>query len=187
MSLTITPFSPALGPDRSVDISRDDQRKRAMPSSRRCCSIRCCSSATSRSAAQQARFAARFGDLHIHPIYPNVPDAPQVMILDTAVTDVRDNAVWHTDVTFLPTPALGAVLSAGNCRSSAATPCGPAALRPGKRCPPAEIAGRADRHPRLHQDVPAERFGTTPKTWRAGRPPGATTRRCRTRWCARIR
>ena len=61
---------------------------------------------------QQARFAANFGDLHIHPIYPNVPEQPEVLILDTAVTDVRDNAVWHTDVTFLPTPALGAVLSA---------------------------------------------------------------------------
>ena len=61
---------------------------------------------------QQARFAANFGDLHIHPIYPNVPEQPQVLILDTAVTDVRDNAIWHTDVTFLPTPAMGAVLSA---------------------------------------------------------------------------
>ena len=61
---------------------------------------------------QQARFAANFGDLHIHPIYPNVPEQPEVLVLDTAVTDVRDNAVWHTDVTFLPTPALGAVLSA---------------------------------------------------------------------------
>ncbi|MCP2075623.1 UNVERIFIED_ORG: taurine dioxygenase [Pseudomonas lini] len=62
--------------------------------------------------AQQARFAGYFGDLHIHPIYPNVPEQPEVLVLDTAVTDVRDNAVWHTDVTFLPTPALGAVLSA---------------------------------------------------------------------------
>jgi taurine dioxygenase len=61
---------------------------------------------------QQARFAAYFGDLHIHPIYPNVPEQPEVLVLDTAVTDVRDNAMWHTDVTFLPTPALGAVLSA---------------------------------------------------------------------------
>lgn len=61
---------------------------------------------------QQAQFAANFGDLHVHPIYPNVPEQPEVLILDTAVTDVRDNAIWHTDVTFLPTPALGAVLSA---------------------------------------------------------------------------
>ncbi|BBP56742.1 taurine dioxygenase [Pseudomonas sp. St316] len=61
---------------------------------------------------QQARFAGYFGDLHIHPIYPNVPEQPEVLVLDTAVTDVRDNAVWHTDVTFLPTPAMGAVLSA---------------------------------------------------------------------------
>lgn len=61
---------------------------------------------------EQARFAAYFGDLHIHPIFPNVPEQPEVLILDTAVTDVRDNAIWHTDVTFLQTPALGAVLSA---------------------------------------------------------------------------
>lgn len=61
---------------------------------------------------QQARFATNFGDLHIHPIYPNVPEQPEVLILDTAVTDVRDNAIWHTDVTFLPAPALGAVLAA---------------------------------------------------------------------------
>ena len=31
---------------------------------------------------QQARFAAYFGDLHIHPIYPNVPEQPEVLILD---------------------------------------------------------------------------------------------------------
>ena len=61
---------------------------------------------------QQARFAANFGDLHIHPIYPNVPEQPEVLILDTAVTDVGDNAIWPTDVTFLPNPAMGAVLSA---------------------------------------------------------------------------
>ena len=35
---------------------------------------------------QQARFAANFGDLHIHPIYPNVPEQPEVLILDTAST-----------------------------------------------------------------------------------------------------
>ncbi|MFZ5961117.1 taurine dioxygenase [Pseudomonas knackmussii] len=64
------------------------------------------------SPAQQANFARRFGDLHIHPIYPSVPEQREVIVLDTAVTDVRDNAIWHTDVTFLETPALGAVLAA---------------------------------------------------------------------------
>jgi len=62
--------------------------------------------------AQQARFTQAFGDLHIHPIYPHVPEQPQVLVLDTAVTDVRDNAIWHTDVTFVQAPAMGAVLAA---------------------------------------------------------------------------
>ncbi|MBV6289463.1 taurine dioxygenase [Pseudomonas aegrilactucae] len=114
MSLTITPLSPALGAQISgIDLTREispEQRDaveqallqhqvlffREQPLN----------------PQQQADFAARFGDLHIHPIYPNVPQTPQVLVLDTAVTDVRDNAIWHTDVTFLPTPAMGAVLSA---------------------------------------------------------------------------
>ena len=114
MSLTITPLSPALGAQISgIDLTREISREerdaveqallqhqvlffREQPLN----------------PQQQANFAARFGDLHIHPIYPNVPQTPQVLVLDTAVTDVRDNAIWHTDVTFLPTPAMGAVLSA---------------------------------------------------------------------------
>lgn len=114
MSLTVTPLSPALGAQISgVDLSREldagarDAIEQALLKHQvlffRDQPI---------TPVQQANFAACFGDLHIHPIYPNVPETPQVLILDTAVTDVRDNAVWHTDVTFLPTPALGAVLSA---------------------------------------------------------------------------
>ncbi|MBD8604123.1 taurine dioxygenase [Pseudomonas sp. CFBP 8771] len=61
---------------------------------------------------QQARLAQQFGDLHVHPIYPSVPGQPDVLVLDTAVTDVRDNAIWHTDVTFLAEPAMGAILTA---------------------------------------------------------------------------
>ncbi|MCU1723309.1 taurine dioxygenase [Pseudomonas sp. 5P_5.1_Bac1] len=114
MSLIITPLSPALGAQISgVDLSRDisaearDAIEQALLTHQvlffREQPI---------TPAQQANFAAQFGDLHIHPIYPNVPETPQVLVLDTAVTDVRDNAIWHTDVTFLPTPALGAVLAA---------------------------------------------------------------------------
>ena len=114
MSLDIIPLSSALGAQISgVDLSRDlntEQRDaieqallkyqvlffREQPIT----------------PQQQTRFAVQFGDLHVHPIYPNVPEQPEIMVLDTALTDVRDNAIWHTDVTFLPTPAMGAVLSA---------------------------------------------------------------------------
>jgi taurine dioxygenase len=114
MSLDIIPLSSALGAQISgVDLSRDlntEQRDaieqallkyqvlffREQPIT----------------PQQQTRFAAQFGDLHVHPIYPNVPEQPEIMVLDTALTDVRDNAIWHTDVTFLPTPAMGAVLKA---------------------------------------------------------------------------
>lgn len=61
---------------------------------------------------QQRALAQGFGDLHIHPIYPKTPQAPEVLILDNFVTDVADNAIWHTDVTFIQTPPAVCVLSA---------------------------------------------------------------------------
>lgn len=60
---------------------------------------------------QQRDLALNFGDLHIHPIYPKTPQAPEVLILDNHVTDVTDNAIWHTDVTFIPTPPAVCILS----------------------------------------------------------------------------
>jgi len=62
--------------------------------------------------AQQARLANHFGDLHIHPIYPSSPENPEVMVLDTELNDLRDNALWHTDVTFIQTPPMASLLSA---------------------------------------------------------------------------
>jgi taurine dioxygenase len=60
----------------------------------------------------QRNLAAQFGDLHIHPIYPPHPDAAEIMVLDSHQQDLRDNELWHTDVTFIETPPLGCVLSA---------------------------------------------------------------------------
>jgi taurine dioxygenase len=62
--------------------------------------------------AQQKRLAAHFGDLHVHPVYPNVPEHPEIIVLDTDAANLPDNDNWHTDVTFIRTPPLGAVLSA---------------------------------------------------------------------------
>ncbi|OKA26777.1 taurine dioxygenase [Pseudomonas versuta] len=114
MSLTITPISSALGAQiDGVDLTRplSPQQRDAIEQALLEHQVIFFKD-QSITPQQQARFAANFGDLHIHPIYPNVPEQPEVLVLDTAVTDVRDNAVWHTDVTFLPTPAMGAVLSA---------------------------------------------------------------------------
>ena len=114
MSLTITPLSSALGAQiDGVDLTLPltEQQRTAIERALLEHQVIFFKN-QSITPQQQASFAANFGDLHIHPIYPNVPEQPEVLVLDTAVTDVRDNAVWHTDVTFLPTPAMGAVLSA---------------------------------------------------------------------------
>lgn len=67
---------------------------------------------------QQRDLAARFGPLHIHPIYPHVPEVPEIIVLDTSDNNPPDNDNWHTDVTFLRTPALGALLSAKHLPAS---------------------------------------------------------------------
>jgi taurine dioxygenase len=62
--------------------------------------------------AAHRTFASHFGPLHVHPIYPNLPEAPEIMVLDTDADNLPDNDNWHTDVTFIETPPLGAALYA---------------------------------------------------------------------------
>ncbi len=61
---------------------------------------------------EQRNLAARFGDLHIHPFYPHTPEAEEIIVLDTNDNNPPDNDNWHTDVTFIETPPLGAILAA---------------------------------------------------------------------------
>ncbi len=60
----------------------------------------------------QAELARGFGSLHIHPIYPSVENVPEIIVLDSWKQDLRDNELWHTDVTFSQKPPLGCVLQA---------------------------------------------------------------------------
>jgi taurine dioxygenase len=66
----------------------------------------------------QARFAARFGSLHVHPIYPVLPDLAQILLLDNHAGFLPDNDNWHTDVTFTETPPLAGILAAKRIPSS---------------------------------------------------------------------
>lgn len=61
---------------------------------------------------QQRALAARFGDLHIHPVYPHAPDVEEIIVLDTHNDNPPDSDNWHTDVTFISTPPAGAILAA---------------------------------------------------------------------------
>ncbi|MEO3355972.1 taurine dioxygenase [Acinetobacter haemolyticus] len=60
----------------------------------------------------QAELARGFGSLHIHPIFPTVENVPEIIVLDSWKQDLRDNELWHTDVTFSKNPPLGCVLQA---------------------------------------------------------------------------
>ena len=61
---------------------------------------------------QQRALALRFGDLHIHPVYPHAEGVEEIIVLDTHNDNPPDNYNWHTDVTFIETPPAGAILAA---------------------------------------------------------------------------
>jgi taurine dioxygenase len=61
---------------------------------------------------QQRDFAARFGELHLHPIRPSVPGTPEVLVLDNQPSSDTDTGAWRADVTFIETPPMGSMLYA---------------------------------------------------------------------------
>jgi len=62
--------------------------------------------------AQQRDFAKRFGELHVHPVYPQHETVPEIMILEYETDKKAHQNNWHTDVTFIETPPFGSVLYA---------------------------------------------------------------------------
>lgn len=167
MSIQISPISPALGARVSgIDLSQplDAQQHQALEQAlfeHQVLFFR----NQPLTPQEHARFAAGFGDLHIHPIYPNLPEQREILVLDTAVTDVRDNALWHTDVSFLDTPAMGAVLSArqvpsygGDTLWASNSASYDALSEPLK----VFLSGLTATHD-LSKSFPLERFGSTPE------------------------
>ncbi len=61
---------------------------------------------------QHRDLASRFGELHIHPLYPQHPEAKEIILIDTSNDNPPDSDNWHTDVTFIESPPMGAILSA---------------------------------------------------------------------------
>jgi taurine dioxygenase len=57
-------------------------------------------------------FAARFGTLYTHPIYPSLAEVPEIVVLDNHPGNPTDNDSWHTDATFLENPFMASILYA---------------------------------------------------------------------------
>jgi len=53
---------------------------------------------------QYQAFARRFGQVEGHPAYRTVEDAPDVQILESTAEAPSKIELWHTDMTFRPTP-----------------------------------------------------------------------------------
>ena len=168
MPIVVEPIAPALGAIiRGVDLSQalDPATKSAVEAAlldRQVLFFR----DQDISQTQQRDFAALFGPLHIHPIYPHSDQVAEVMILDTDLNDLADNALWHSDVSFSETPPLGSVLAArilpdlgGDTLWTSATAAYTALPEPIK----ALISGLTATHD-LAKSFPVERFGADPES-----------------------
>jgi len=114
---------------------------------------------------QHRDFAARFGKLHIHPIYPSHTEAPEILVLDTDVIDLQDNAIWHTDVTFTERPPMGSVLIARVLPETGGDTLWASCIAAYEALsPPMQtfLQGLTATHNITHS-FPAQRFGMTPE------------------------
>jgi taurine dioxygenase len=62
--------------------------------------------------AAQRDFAARFGELYVHPFYPGHDDAGEIMVLEHDATRRANTDRWHNDVTYLERPPQASLLYA---------------------------------------------------------------------------
>ena len=61
-------------------------------------------------------FGRRLGELEVHPFLPKLPEHEEIVVLDSAQGAKAD--VWHTDVTFNPTPPIASILQITLCPPS---------------------------------------------------------------------
>ncbi|MCB2005919.1 MAG: taurine dioxygenase [Burkholderiaceae bacterium] len=121
---------------------------------------------------QHRALALGFGPLHIHPIYPQAPGVPEIVVLDNHADNLPDNDNWHTDVTFIQTPPMGSLLSArqlpprgGDTLWSSSIAAWQALSAPMQRM----LDGLTAEHD-MRKSFPAHRFARTPEervTWEA--------------------
>lgn len=123
---------------------------------------------------EQRTLAARFGELHVHPIYPHAHEVAEIIVLDTHANNLPDSDTWHTDVTFIETPPMGALLcakvlppSGGDTLWASGVAAYDALSAPFQR-----LLGELTAEHDMIKSFPAHRFGQTPEArvrWDAAR------------------
>jgi taurine dioxygenase len=58
-------------------------------------------------------FGRRLGELEVHPFLPTLPGHDEIVVLDSDQGAKAD--VWHTDVTFAPSPPIASILRLVQC------------------------------------------------------------------------
>jgi len=61
-------------------------------------------------------FGRRLGELEVHPFLPKLAGHEEIVVLDSAQGAKAD--VWHTDVTFNPSPPIASILQLTQCPPS---------------------------------------------------------------------
>jgi taurine dioxygenase len=65
--------------------------------------------------AAHVGLARRFGDLEVHPVFPQHPDHPELVLLGgTADTKASEN-IYHSDVSWRETPSMASLLRCVEC------------------------------------------------------------------------
>lgn len=59
---------------------------------------------------QHVAYGRALGELEVHPFSPNVPDHPEILVLESTPESFQAAEVWHSDVTFRESPPLGSIL-----------------------------------------------------------------------------
>ena len=66
-------------------------------------------------AAQQVALGCRFGELEVHPVFPQHPDHPELVVLGGDGHQAARENIYHTDVSWRLRPSMGSILRCVEC------------------------------------------------------------------------
>lgn len=115
MAIEIVPINGFIGAElRGVDLSRlDDATFREIHDALVKYEVVVMRAQKDMTLEQQMAFGARFGPLVIHPFSPNLPDKPEVIVLDYSADNPANRTdIWHADETYRENPPMATMLRA---------------------------------------------------------------------------